>query len=107
MKSPRRDLCNTKRLLWVQSHMSCMQVSMIPTISMITDIPHRGAPTATRFQQHRRYHNSVKDKELDDLAALGVCGIHIAKRYGAYPKENFLRQVDRANARGWRVPLRE
>jgi 2-pyrone-4,6-dicarboxylate lactonase len=51
--------------------------------------------------------DTVDDKELDTLAELGVCGVrfHIAKRYAAYPKEAFLRQVDRAKARGWHVRL--
>ena len=53
------------------------------------------------------FNDSVKDSELDDLAALGVCAtrFHIAKRYGAYPKDAFLRTVDRAKARGWHVRL--
>ena len=74
--------------------------------SMITDIL-RGEPDRNKFRGVVVINDSVKDKELDDLAALGVCGIrfHIAKRYAAYPKEAFLRQVDRAKSRGWHVRL--
>ena len=50
---------------------------------------------------------TVPDKELEDLAARGVCGVrfHIAKRYDAYPKSAFLRNVDRARRLGWHVRL--
>jgi predicted TIM-barrel fold metal-dependent hydrolase len=74
--------------------------------SMITDTL-RGELDRNKFRGVVVINDSVKDKELDDLAALGVCGIrfHIAKRYAAYPKETFLRQVDRAKARGWHVRL--
>jgi 2-pyrone-4,6-dicarboxylate lactonase len=74
--------------------------------SMITDIL-RGEPDRNKFRGVVVINESVNDQELDDLAALGVCGIrfHIAKRYAAYSKEAFLRQVDRAKARGWHVRL--
>jgi 2-pyrone-4,6-dicarboxylate lactonase len=74
--------------------------------SMITDILCR-EPDRDTYRGVVVINDSVKDKELDDLATLGVCGIrfHIAKRYGAYPEEAFLRQVDRAKARGWHVRL--
>src|SRR3954451_23688990 len=74
--------------------------------SMITDILRR-EPDRNRFRGVVVINDAVKDKELDDLAALSVCGIrfHIAKRYAALPQEAFLRQVDRANARGWHVRL--
>lgn len=53
------------------------------------------------------FNDRVKDGELDDLANLGVCGarFHISKRYGAYPRDVFLRTVARAKDRGWHVRL--
>ena len=57
---------------------------------MITDILRR-EPDRNTYRGVVVINETVKDKELDDLAALGVCGIrfHIAKRYAAYPKEAF------------------
>jgi 2-pyrone-4,6-dicarboxylate lactonase len=50
---------------------------------------------------------TVPDKTLEQLAELGVCGgrFHIAKRYGFYPKQKFLRIVDRLRALNWHVRL--
>jgi predicted TIM-barrel fold metal-dependent hydrolase len=74
--------------------------------AMITAIL-RDVPDRHNFRGVVVINDTVKDRELDELASLGVCGIrfHIAKRYGAYPKDAFLRQVDRARARGWHVRL--
>ena len=83
--------------------------------SMITDILRR-EPDRNKFRGVVVINDSVKDKELDDLAALGVCGIrfHIAKRYGAYPKESLSApgrsrqgaRLARAAAYGWTRPAR-
>jgi 2-pyrone-4,6-dicarboxylate lactonase len=50
---------------------------------------------------------TVPDKTLEHLAGLGVCGgrFHISARYGFYPKERFLRVVDRLRAMRWHVRL--
>jgi 2-pyrone-4,6-dicarboxylate lactonase len=74
--------------------------------SMIKDILST-APNRQDFRGAVVFNESVKDRELDELAELGVCGVrfHIAKRYAAYPKDAFLRTIDRAKARGWHVRL--
>jgi len=50
---------------------------------------------------------SVPDKTLEELAGLGVCGgrFHISARYGFYPRDKFLRVVDRLRAMNWHVRL--
>jgi 2-pyrone-4,6-dicarboxylate lactonase len=50
---------------------------------------------------------TVPDKTLEQLAGLGVCGgrFHISARYGFYPKDKFLRVVDRLRALHWHVRL--
>ena len=51
--------------------------------------------------------DDVADRELEELAELGVCGVrfHISARYEPYPRDAFLRTVARARALGWHVRL--
>ncbi|MDB5643929.1 MAG: amidohydrolase [Hyphomicrobiales bacterium] len=51
--------------------------------------------------------DEVTDRELHELADLGVCGVrfHISARYEPYPRDAFLRTVARAKALGWHVRL--
>ncbi len=74
--------------------------------AMLVDI-FRGLQDRQNYRGIVVFNDSVKDRELDDLAALGVCGtrFHISARYGDYPKDAFLRTVARAKARGWHIRL--